>query len=38
MIAKIGSTRTTAEGASKASCLGMNAGPCKVVVWACNSK
>ena len=38
MSAKTGSTRTAAEGAAKTSCLGMDAGPCKVVVWACNSK
>jgi hypothetical protein len=38
MSAKTGSTRAAAEGAAKASCLGMGAGPCKVVVWACNSK
>ena len=38
MSAKTGGTRATAEGAAKASCLGMGAGPCKVAVWACNSK
>jgi erythromycin esterase-like protein len=38
MSAKTGSTRTAAEGAAKASCLSAEAGPCKVVVWACNSK
>lgn len=38
MAAKTGGTRGAAEGAAKASCLGMDAGPCEVVVWACNSK
>ncbi len=38
MSAKTGSTRAAAESAAKASCLGMGAGPCKVAVWACNSK
>lgn len=38
MSAKTGSTRKAAETAAKTSCLGMGAGPCKVAVWACNSK
>lgn len=38
MSAKTGSTETAAKAAAKTSCLGMGAGPCKVVVWACNSK
>lgn len=38
MSAKTGSSRKSAEAAAKASCLGMGAGPCKVAVWACNSK
>jgi len=38
MSAKTGGTRLAAEGAAKANCLSKEAGPCKVVVWACNSK
>jgi len=38
MSAKTGGTRLTAEGAAKANCLSKEAGPCKVVVWACNGK
>lgn len=38
MSAKTGSTQAAAEGAAKANCLSKKAGPCKVAVWACNSK
>lgn len=38
MSAKKGGTRKAAEGAAEASCLAAGAGPCKVVVWACNGK
>lgn len=38
MSAKKGKTRKSAEAAAKASCLSTEGGPCKIVVWSCNSK
>lgn len=38
MSAATGTTRVAAEGAAKAECLAKGAGPCDVVIWACNSK